>query len=35
MQSPPALKDPDKLVDLDAGVIEYLAFGHSSAYQAA
>ena len=29
MQSPPTLKDPDKLIDLDAGVIEYLAFNSS------
>jgi hypothetical protein len=38
MQSPPALKDRDKLVDLDAGWIECFAFkffGHSFAYQAA
>jgi hypothetical protein len=36
MQSPHALKDPDRLVDLDAGGIEYLAFkfyGQSFAYQ--
>jgi hypothetical protein len=38
MQSSPAFEDRDKLVDLDARGIEYLAFkffGHSFAYQAA
>jgi hypothetical protein len=37
MHPPPALKDADKLVDLDPGGIEYLAFKffrHSFAYQA-